>query len=71
MELNMPDIAGPIGLLKCVAALGQLQTGDVLAVSVLDADVYAALVKIFGNDGGCRVFLEETAEGHRMVVTKI
>lgn len=71
MELNMPDIAGPIGLLKCVAALRQLQTGDVLSFTVLDADVYAALVKIFDNDGRCRVCLQEIPAGHHMVVTKV
>lgn len=70
MERNMPDIAGPVGMLKCIAALRQLPTGDSLLVTIRDADVYAALVKILSNDAGCRIALEATPEGHRMLVTK-
>jgi len=70
MEQKMPDIVGPVGMLKCMAALRQLPTGDSLLVTVRDADVYAALVKILSNDAGCRIALEATLEGHRMMVTK-
>ena len=71
MELNMPDIAGPIGLLKCVAAVKQLHTGDRLSVIVRDEDIYAALVKILGKDAGCRLRLDEMPDGHRMRVTRL
>lgn len=66
----MPDIAGPVGMLKCIAALRHLPTGESLSVTIRDADVYAALVKILSNDAGCRIALETTPEGHRMLVTK-
>jgi hypothetical protein len=66
----MPDIVGPVGMLKCMAALKQLPAGDSLSFTVGDADVYAALVKILSNDAGCRIALEATPEGHRIVVTK-
>jgi len=70
MKRNMPDIAGPVGMLKCMAALRQLPVGDSLSFTIRDADVYAALMKILGNDARCRIALEETLEGHRMMVTK-
>ena len=70
MERNMPDIAGPVGMLKCMAALRQLASGDSLSFTVRDQDVYAALMKILSNDTGCRIALEAAPEGHRMVVTK-
>jgi len=70
MERNMPDIAGPIGMLKCMAALRQLPVGDSLSFTVGDADVYAALVKILSNDAGCRLALETSLKGHRVMVTK-
>ena len=70
MERNMPDIAGPVGMLKCMAALRQLPSGDCLSFTVRDQDVYAALMKILSKDTGCRITLEATPEGHRMMVTK-
>jgi TusA-related sulfurtransferase len=70
MEQKMPDIVGPVGMLKCMAALRQLPIGDSLSVTVRDADVYAALVKILSKDDGCRIALEATLEGHRLMVTK-
>jgi hypothetical protein len=70
MERNMPDIAGPVGMLKCLAALRQLPPGDSLGFTVRDADVYAALVKVLSNDAGCRITWEATPEGHRLTVTK-
>jgi TusA-related sulfurtransferase len=70
MELNMPDIAGPLGLMKCIAALKQLQAGDILSVTVRDKDVHAALVKVVGNDAGCRMVMQACPEGHHMRVTK-
>ncbi len=57
-------------MLKCMAALRQLASGDSLSFTVRDQDVYAALMKILGNDTGCRIALEATPEGHRMMVTK-
>lgn len=71
MEVNMPDIAGPIGLLKCVAAVKQLHSGDRLSVIVRDEDIYAALVKILEKDAGCCLVLNERPEGHLMRVTRI
>jgi hypothetical protein len=70
MERNMPDIAGPVGMLKCMAALRRLPSGDSLSFTVRDADVYTALMKILSNDTGCRIALETTPQGHRMMVTK-
>ena len=70
MELNMPDITGPIGLLKCVAAVKQLHIGDKLSVIVRDEDIYAALVKILAKDADCRLISDEMPEGHRMRVTR-
>ena len=70
MERNMPDIAGPVGMLKCMAALRQLASGDSLSFTVRDQDVYAALMKILSNHTGCRIVWEATPEGYRMMVTK-
>jgi hypothetical protein len=53
-----------------MAALRQLASGDSLSFTVRDADVYAALMKILSNDTGCRIILEATPEGHRMIITK-
>ena len=71
MDVNLPDIAGPIGMLKCLAALRQLPAGSALSFTVRDADAYSTLVKVFNRDAGCRMTIEETAEGHHMVVRKL
>lgn len=70
MERKIPDIVGLVGMLKCIAAFNQLPAGDSLSFTIRDEDVNTALVKIMGNDAGCRMVLEETPEGHRMMVTK-
>jgi hypothetical protein len=71
MDVNLPDIAGPIGMLKCLAALRQLPAGNALSFTVRDGDAYAALLKIFSRKAGCRLTTEETAEGHHMIVRKL
>ena len=71
MEVNLPDIAGPIGMLKCLAALRQLPAGGALCFTVRDAEAYSALVRIFSRDARCRVAVEETAQGHHMIVRKL
>jgi len=71
MDVNLPDIAGPIGMLKCLAALRTLPAGDAVAFTVRDADTYHTLVKIFSQDARCRMTTEETAQGHYMVVRKL
>jgi len=70
MEFEMPDIAGLIGLLKCMAAINQLKAGDTLAVTIRDADILAVLEKILDNDEGCRLMMQTRPEGHYMQVTK-
>jgi hypothetical protein len=71
MDVNLPDIAGPIGMLKCLAALRQLPAGDALSFTVRDADAYSTLVKVFSRDAGCRMTIEEIEEGHHMIVRKL
>ena len=71
MDVHLPDIAGPIGMLKCLAALRHLPAGSALSFTVRDADAFGALVKVFSRDAGCRMTIEETAEGQRMVVRKL
>ena len=71
MDVNLPDIAGPIGMLKCLAALRQLPAGDAVVFTVRDADAYQTLVKIFSRDARCRMTTEETAEGHLMIIRRL
>jgi hypothetical protein len=71
MDVKLPDIAGPIGMLKCLAAFRQLPAGGALSFFVRDADAYATLAKVFGRDAGCRMTIEETTEGCHMIVRKI
>ncbi|MBL0716121.1 MAG: hypothetical protein JJV98_20745 [Desulfosarcina sp.] len=66
----MPDIVGPIGLLKCAAALKQMQAGETIELKVIDPDVFSALVRIIGNYPGCAMTLEQIPEGHRIIVRK-
>jgi len=70
MDIRLPDITGPIGMLKCLAALRQLPAGDALAFTVRDSDVYRTLAKVFSRDAGCCMTIEETAEGHHMIIRK-
>lgn len=71
MDVNLPDIAGPIGMLKCLAALRPLPAGDAVVFTVRDADVYQTLVKIFSRDTRYRMTTEETAEGHHMIIRRL
>ena len=68
MDVNLPGIAGPIGMLKCLAEFRQLPAGDALSFMVLDVDAYQTLAKIFSRDAGYRMTIEETAEGHHMII---
>jgi hypothetical protein len=71
MDVRLPDITGPIGMLKCLAALKRLPAGGALSFMVRDSDAYRTLAKIFDEDAGCRMTIEETAEGHHMIVRKL
>ena len=71
MNVILPDITGPIGMLKCLAALRQLPAGGALSFTVRDADTCSTLVKVFSRDAGCRMTIEETREGHHMIVRKL
>jgi TusA-related sulfurtransferase len=71
MDISLPDITGPIGMLKCLAELRQLPAGDALSFTVRDSDAYRTLAKIFSRDTGCRMTIEEIEEGHHMIVRKL
>lgn len=71
MKHIRPDIAGLVDLLKSRAAINRLSSGDTFCLTVQDADVYGALVRIIGNDAQCRMNVSEIPDGHRLTVTKI
>ena len=71
MQDIMPDFDGLIYLLKSRAEINRLSSGDTLCLTVRDADVYGALVRIIGNDAQCRMDVSKIPAGHRLTVTKI